>query len=91
MSEKRKSCQSCGYPLAIAEECALGKLDSLYCVWCADETGKLLPYDQVLFKLQEFFATSQGFHPEAAKKISNQLLSKQPAWSKPAKKTKNNP
>lgn len=87
MSNKTKSCLSCGYPLAVAEDCALESLESTLCRWCADSSGNLGSYKNALGSFVEFLVRSQGFHPEGATKIAAQVMAKQPAWANRKKAT----
>lgn len=80
METKCDSCGSCGMPFEKAEDHALGDINNNYCCHCADDAGKLLPYDTVLKSNIEFYVESQGLDKQAATQMAKEVLSEMPAW-----------
>jgi hypothetical protein len=67
-------------PLENPDDFALGDPQSLYCRGCADPSGKLLPYEDVLAANARYYVDSQGITPAAAEQMAKALLSGMPAW-----------
>ena len=80
MKQKCESCNSCGMPLEKKEDFALGDTSSVYCSYCVDPAGKLLPYDTILQNNAHYFRESQGLTEQAAMKMATDLLRTMPAW-----------
>ena len=80
MAEKCISCGSCGMPMEKPEDFALGDVTRLYCRYCTDARGELLPYEQVLAFNAHIYEDSQGVTPEAAMRLARDLLADMPAW-----------
>jgi len=80
MADKCPACGSCGMPMERPEDFALGNPASLYCRYCTDAQGNLLPYEQVLATEIGFYVKSQGITPEAATRLAEALLADKPAW-----------
>lgn len=57
-----------------------GDPNNTFCKYCTDETGKLLPRDQVRAKMVQFYIQKQGKTQEEAEKLTDQLMAKMPAW-----------
>lgn len=69
------SCQSCGMPL---KDAAPGVT---YCQHCADSSGRLKPYAQVLEgTIQGYFMAMQKMPRPQAEQAAKAHLSKMPAW-----------
>jgi Putative zinc ribbon domain len=75
-----QSCGSCGFPMRNPEDHAGGDLDALYCSTCADDSGKLRPYDDVVQANAEYFVAEQGVDIQAASSMARALLASMPAW-----------
>jgi hypothetical protein len=84
--EKCTACGSCGMPMERPEDHALGDANALYCHYCTDERGKLLPYENVLSMNAEYYVKSQGVTPEAARRLAAAMLADMPAWKDPSKR-----
>ncbi len=80
MKEKCEACGSCGMPFEKPEDHALADINNNYCRHCADDKGKLLPYDAVLKSNIEFYIESQGLNRDAASHLAKEFLAKMPAW-----------
>jgi hypothetical protein len=74
------SCGSCGFPMAKPEEFAGGRPGAPFCSLCADETGTLKPYSEVLALNAGYLIRAQGLDPSAAEAMANALLRSMPAW-----------
>jgi hypothetical protein len=82
MKQKCESCNSCGMPLEKKEDFALGDTSSVYCSYCVDNKGALLPYDTILKNNAYYYKESQGLTDQAATKMAKDLLLTMPAWKK---------
>ena len=80
MKAKCESCNSCGMPLENAEDFALEDTSSIYCRYCVDKKGGLLPYETILKNNADYFKESQGLTDQAAAKMALDLLREMPAW-----------
>jgi len=71
-----ESCQSCGMPLTE------GKPGQMYCHYCADETGKLHPYEHIFEgTVTGYFMGMQKMGRSDAEKAAKEHLAKMPAWA----------
>jgi hypothetical protein len=82
MDKKCDSCGSCGMPFEKADDHALADINNPYCAYCADDKGKLRPYDVVLRSNIEFYIESQGLNKEAATQMAKEALAQMPAWKR---------
>ena len=76
------SCQSCGMPMDKPEDHGGGDVNSLYCRYCTDEQGKLMPREQVRAKMIQFYLQKQGKDQTEAEKLTDQLMGTMPAWKR---------
>lgn len=67
-------------PMEKKEDFALADESQKYCRYCTDQTGKLLPFDNILKMNADYYVQSQGLTIDAAKKMAADLLKNQPAW-----------
>ena len=68
-------------PLKEAKDFALGDFNSSFCSHCTDETGQLLPYQQIFEGTVAYFIQSQGIDRQAAEAMTQSLLATMPAWN----------
>jgi hypothetical protein len=80
MSKSCPACGSCGMPLVKPEDFALGDPASVYCRFCTDEKGALLPFESILQGTAKFYVESQGVDLEAATQMAKEMLLEMPAW-----------
>lgn len=80
MDKKCDSCGSCGMPFEKMEDHALADINNPYCTFCADDKGRLLPYDDVLKSNVKFYIESQGLNKDAATQMAKEVLADMPAW-----------
>ncbi len=80
MKPKCESCHSCGMPLAEPDDFAMGDASSIYCKYCVDKHGILLPYDTIVTNNAHYYRESQGLTEQAATKMARDLLKTMPAW-----------
>jgi hypothetical protein len=73
------SCESCGMPLAGAEEHALADPSIPYCNYCAPE-GKLQSVDERLERFTQWTMRQDGLDYPAAKEKARAYLKTMPAW-----------
>jgi Putative zinc ribbon domain len=78
-----RSCGSCGFPMNSAEDHAGGNPESDYCSTCAEASGTLKPFDEVVNANADYFAREQGIDVNAAREMAKALLMSQPAWQAP--------
>jgi len=67
-------------PLQSKEDFALGDTSSVYCQYCVDPKGQLLPYETILKNNAQYYQESQGLTELAANKMAKDLLQAMPAW-----------
>lgn len=79
---KCQSCTSCGMPFKKGSDHALNDESIPYCTQCTKEDGTLKSYREVLEGTKAYFIHSQGLDPQAAHKMAETLLKKQPVWAK---------
>jgi hypothetical protein len=79
-----KSCSSCGFPMEKAEDFAESNVINIYCRYCTNEKGELLPYETVLEANAKYYMESQGIPHNAAIKMATDLLTTMPAWKNQA-------
>lgn len=77
-----KKCISCGMPMSVKEDFAMGDESKDYCKYCAREDGSMQSYDEKLKGTTEFIIRTQGFDEKAALKIAKETMAKLPAWRK---------
>jgi len=80
MNPKCESCNSCGMPLENKEDFALADTSAIYCKYCVNEVGQLLPYTEILKNNAHYYKESQGITEQAATKMAKDLLQSMPAW-----------
>ncbi len=73
-------CQSCGMPMEKPEDFGGGKADNLYCRYCSDYQGSLLPRDQVKQNMIQFYTQKMGKSLAEATVIADQTMANMPAW-----------
>ena len=74
-------CHSCLAPLSDEEQ--RGASD-LYCRFCSDDSGQLLPRSEVLQVMTEWFMQWQpSLDEEEARRRAGLYMSAMPAWNKP--------
>lgn len=70
------SCQSCGMPLADAQP------GEMYCSFCVDEQGHLLPYERVYEgTVAGYFMAAKRMPRAEAEVAAREHLARMPAWS----------
>lgn len=80
MSDFCKSCHSCGFPMEKQEDFSQSNVHSLFCRYCTDDEGKLLPFEKILGGTVHHLIEFQGIAEDAAHKMALDLLSTMPAW-----------
>ena len=75
-----RSCGSCGFPMTAPEDHAGGKMSAEYCSTCAEASGALKPFDDVVQANAEYFVREQGVSLSAAREMAKALLASMPAW-----------
>lgn len=61
-------------------EFAPGAMSDLYCRYCTDAKGNLLPFEKVLADDVLYYQTTLGVTENAALKMAISVISRQPAW-----------
>ncbi len=75
-----KRCQSCGRLIELLEDFAGLDQSSNYCCSCADDSGKIKSFEEVLDNLTQRIAKTDGFDESASRNAALQILGRQPAW-----------
>ncbi len=75
-----KRCQSCGRLIELLEDFAGLDQSGNYCSSCADDSGKIKPFEEVLDNLTQRIAKTDGFDESASRNAALQILGRQPAW-----------
>ena len=78
------SCESCGMPLAGAEDHALSDPAIPYCVHCAPE-GTLPPFDERLERMTQWMMGQEGLDLDAAREKARAYMKTLPAWKDAAR------
>ena len=73
------NCESCGMPLAGAEDHALSDPQIPYCVHCAPE-GKLPSFEERLERFTQWTMSQEGLDHAAARDRARAYLKSMPAW-----------
>jgi hypothetical protein len=73
------SCESCGMPLAGAEDHALHDLSIPYCGHCAPE-GTLPPAEERLERFTQWTMRQEGLDYPAAREKARAYMKTMPAW-----------
>ena len=75
-----KRCASCGWEIKSEEMCALGDMNSIYCVDCTHDDGSLRSFGEVLVIIADDMVRSQGIDQTEANKMAKETMLRQPAW-----------
>jgi hypothetical protein len=73
------NCESCGMPLAGAEDHALSDLTIPYCSHCAPE-GKLPPFEERLERFTQWTMGQEGLDYDTAREKALAYMKSMPAW-----------
>jgi hypothetical protein len=73
------NCESCGMPLAGAEDHALADTAIPYCVHCAPD-GELQPVGERLERFTQWTMSQEGLDYAAAREKARAYLKSMPAW-----------
>ena len=78
-NEEAAKCHSCGVPTPKPDDHALGNPKNPYCRNCADENGKVRPFEQIAEGMKKQLV-SQGAAEMEAEVKAREHLRKMPAW-----------
>jgi hypothetical protein len=67
-------------PLEKPEDHAQGNPNAIHCRHCMHADGTLKSYEQILEETAAYFVHSQGIDPQAARKMTETVLSQLPSW-----------
>ena len=73
------SCESCGMPLAGAEDHALADQSIPYCTYCAPK-GKLPSFDERLERFTQWTMSQESLDYAAAREKARAYMKTMPAW-----------
>jgi len=73
------SCESCGMPLAGAEDHALADQSIPYCTYCAPD-GKLPSFDERLERFTQWTMSQESLEYAAAREKARAYMKTMPAW-----------
>ncbi len=74
------NCQSCGMPMDKPEDHGGGRPDNLYCKYCTDAQGNLLPRETVKQNMIQFYTQKMGKTPDEAAIEVDKIMATMPAW-----------
>jgi len=74
------SCESCGMPLATAEDHACGDRAATLCRYCANESGALKPFDEHFERMTQWAMRQDGLERAAAEESTLRYMRSMPAW-----------
>lgn len=74
------NCQSCGMPMDKPEDHGGGRPDNLYCKYCTDPSGNLLPRETVRQNMIQFYIQKMGKTPDEAVIEVDKIMATMPAW-----------
>lgn len=74
------NCQSCGMPMQGPADFGGGKTDNLYCRYCTDASGNLLPKEVVRQNMIQFYTQTVGKTAEEATLEVDKIMATMPAW-----------
>jgi putative hemolysin len=80
MAEEPKVCGSCGMPMRKPKHHGGGEVGNPYCVYCADETGKLKSHQEVREGMIHLCMAQMGKSRDEAEKFVDEEMGKLPAW-----------
>ena len=81
VSNRAKTCMSCGMPMTKPEDFGGGDMANLSCIHCSEPDGSLKTYDEVLQGMIEFIMSSQKLNKESAERAAKEHMAKMLAWS----------
>jgi len=74
------NCQSCGMPMDKPEDHGGGRPDNLYCKYCTDAQGNLLPRETVKQNMIQFYTQKMGKTPDEAAIEVDKIMATMPVW-----------
>ena len=77
---KGKNCESCGMPMRKSKDFGGQDAKNKYCCHCADDSGVLKNYKDIVEGLTNFLVEMQGLEREQAEQTAKEGLAKMPAW-----------
>jgi hypothetical protein len=84
-------CDSCGMPLATAEDHALGDLAIPYCRHCTREDGTLQERSERLERFTQWSMRAEGLDHDTARSQAEAYMATMPAWRDGADRTDASP
>jgi hypothetical protein len=74
------TCESCGMPMATAEDHAGGHVETPLCAHCVDESGALQPFDERFERMVQWSMRQDGLDRPAAEEATVKYMRNMPAW-----------
>lgn len=74
------TCESCGMPLLGADDHALGDAANPLCRHCADESGRLQPFEERLERMAQWAIRKDGLTRSEAEARAREYMRTMPAW-----------
>lgn len=76
-----KTCLSCGMPMITPEDFPAKDTTKECCVHCTNEKGELLPKEEIIKKLVDYYCEIEDVTREEAEKTVIDLVNNMPAWN----------
>ncbi len=76
----QKYCEACGMPMSKKEDFAGGDENSMFCLYCADENGKVKSCQEIFEGGVQFFMGKLGGDKEMAEKVTRKNMNQQSYW-----------
>ncbi|MEO7002072.1 MAG: zinc ribbon domain-containing protein [Ktedonobacterales bacterium] len=74
------TCESCGMPMASADDHAPGHPDSAYCARCSAPDGSLQSFDERFERMLQWEMRRNGQDRDAAEAATRAYMRAMPAW-----------
>lgn len=78
-NEESAKCLSCGMPIPKPDDHSTGNPKNPYCKNCADESGKIKPFDEIAEGMKNYLVSQGVSDPDVGVKAKEHLR-KMPAW-----------
>jgi Putative zinc ribbon domain len=80
MTTDTLTCDSCGMPLATAEDHALADVHSRYCKYCVNPDGQVQDFDERFERMLQWAIKRDGLDHDAAVEKTRAYMRTMPAW-----------
>jgi hypothetical protein len=74
------TCESCGLPMATAEDHAPGHPESRWCRYCSTADGQLQPFEERFERMTQWSMRKRGLDRAAAESATREHMRTMPVW-----------